>query len=219
MWESLGSILPIAVAVAFSSVPILATVLILLSPNRVRSGVAFLIGWVVGIAAVLTTFVLLAQALPVRRAVHPQVALAVALIVVGLGLIVLAVVSGRRGHGKGGMPRWLTAVGSIGPARAAGLALLLNIRPKAILLSAAAGLSLRGTGLNAADTALLVVIFTVIAASTVVGPIVFSLLSPDRAGVWLRATRSWIEKNNRTVTVLILFLIGVVVVGDGISRL
>ena len=46
MLDAIGHVLPIALAVAISSVPIMATILILLSPKRGRSALPFLIGWV-----------------------------------------------------------------------------------------------------------------------------------------------------------------------------
>jgi hypothetical protein len=95
----------------------------------------------------------------------------------------------------------------------------LNLRPKALLLAIAAALNVRAATLTAGETATLVVVYTAISASTVVGPIVFSIASPERAGSWLLASRSWIEQNTRTVTVLILLVIGVVIVGDGLTRL
>ena len=53
MLSALGELLPIAVAVAVSSVSIMATILILLSPKRNHSAIPFLIGWVVGMAGVV----------------------------------------------------------------------------------------------------------------------------------------------------------------------
>ena len=68
MLSALGELLPIAVAVAVSSVPITATILILLSPKRNRSAIPFLIGWVVGLAAVVVVATVGANALPIRLA-------------------------------------------------------------------------------------------------------------------------------------------------------
>ena len=65
--QAIGHILPFAVAVALSSVPIMATIFILLSPNRSRSSLPFLIGWVLGIAVVVTLCTLGAQAIPSPR--------------------------------------------------------------------------------------------------------------------------------------------------------
>ena len=48
MLSAFGTLLPIALAVAVSSVPITLTILILLSPKRNQVAIPFLIGWVVG---------------------------------------------------------------------------------------------------------------------------------------------------------------------------
>ncbi len=64
MWQALGGLLPIAVTVAFSSVPITVTILILLSPNRNRAALPFLVGWVIGVAAVIVFSTLFASTLP-----------------------------------------------------------------------------------------------------------------------------------------------------------
>ena len=47
-----GSLLAIALAMALSSVPIMATIVILLSPRRRGPSLAFLAGWVLTIAVV-----------------------------------------------------------------------------------------------------------------------------------------------------------------------
>ncbi|MGG7508217.1 GAP family protein [Plantibacter sp. YIM 135249] len=226
MLDALGRVLPIAAAMAISSVPIMATVLILLSPTGRRSAVPFLVAWVLGMAIVLWVFLVLATIVPVRTVATSQPALGTALIAVGAGLLALSVIAGRsarRTRRNGGpsavMPRWFSAMGSIGPLRAVGLALVMSVRPKALLLSAAAGLSVRDTRLTIGETAVLVAAYTIVAASSVALPIVYSLARPIRAASWLRAMRGWIEKNNAVVTVVILFVIGIVVVGDGISRL
>jgi hypothetical protein len=117
------------------------------------------------------------------------------------------------------MPRWLTAVGSVGWPKAAGLALVLNVRPKALLLAAAGGLSLRGQELSPAQTGIVVAIYTLIAVSSVAWPIVYAFVAPVRSEAWLVVARAWVEKNSSIVTLVILVLVGVIVVGGGISRL
>jgi hypothetical protein len=221
MADALGRLLPLAVALAISSVPILVTVLILLSPNSRRSAFPFLVGVVVGIALVFTGCIALAQGIPAPVVRHPQSALGIALIVIGAALVVLAVISGVRAmrSGAAGVPRWMNLVSEFGPLRSIGLGVLLCLRPKSLLLCAAAGLSVRGDRLSTAELAVLVGVFTAIAASTVIAPIVVAAASPQHAQGWLRAMRRWIEKNSATVTTLILLIIGVVVIGDGITRL
>jgi uncharacterized membrane protein YidH (DUF202 family) len=221
MLAAVGHVLPLAVAFALSSIPIMATILILLSKNRNRSSIPFLIGWILGIALVLVLLLELAEAVPGTVPKRSQVVLGTALIVIGVGLIALSIVNWTRGRRKpsNGVPRWLEAVSSFGPWSSFGFALLLNLRPKAILLSAAAGLSLRGDGLSPGEAAVVVLIYTLVSASTVAIPIIARLVAPGRTEMPLVNARKWLENNNRVVSALILVLVGFVVIADGLTRL
>ena len=90
MLSALGQLLPIALAVAVSSVPITLTILILLSPRRNRVAIPFLIGWVVGMAVVVVIAALGANALPIRSIRTTQKAIGIAEIIVGAGLLIIA---------------------------------------------------------------------------------------------------------------------------------
>lgn len=221
MLAAIGHVLPLAVAFALSSIPIMATILILLSKNRNRSSIPFLIGWILGIALVLVLLLGLAEAVPGNAPKKSQVVIGSVLIVIGVGLIALSIVNWVRGRRSPstGVPRWLDAVSSFGPWSSFGFALLLNVRPKALLLSAAAGLSLRGDGLAPADVAVVILIYTLVSASTVAIPIIARLVAPDRTEVPLVRARKWLEANNRVVSAVILVLVGFVVIADGLTRL
>ncbi len=60
----IGHILPIAIGVALSSVPIVVMVLILLSPRGRSSGLAYLIGATLGLAGLTALFSAIASLLP-----------------------------------------------------------------------------------------------------------------------------------------------------------
>lgn len=218
MWQTIGHVLPIAVAVALSSVPIMATVLILLSPNRVRSAVPFMVGWLLGLVAVVTAFALLAQTVPKPR--HPQVALAVAEFLIGAAILTLAVITWRQAPTAAVREsRWRRAVSSFGPGASFGFAVVLNLRPKALLLAAATGLIIRADGLSVTESAIVIGVYTTVAATTVAGPIVATLVAPEKARGWLLSTRHWIDENSSVVAVVILLIVGVVLVGNGLTRL
>ena len=161
MLSALGPLLPIAVAVAVSTVPIMATILILLSPRRNRSAIPFLIGWVVGMAAVVMVAAFGANALPIGSFRGQQRAIAIGQIVVGTALLVAAVMTWRRAtrapaeRGNG----WLDRVERMGPVAALGFALALNLRPKALLLGAAAGLSVAGSSLRTTEAVIVLAIY------------------------------------------------------------
>ncbi len=221
IFEVLGRLLPIAVAVAISSIPITATIMILLSPNQRRSSLPFLIGWILGIAAMIVIFTLGAAAIPARATAHPQEILAIAQIVIGLALEAFALILWRRSAEQPSqeLPRWLRAVGSLRGWQALGLAFVLNVRPKSILLSAAAGLSMRTQPLTVGESVVAIAVYTVISASTVGIPVIFTLAAPKKAEPRLIIVRDWIVKNNRIVTILIMVMIGFVIIGNGLTRL
>lgn len=221
MWTALGHILPIAVAVALSTTPIMAMLLILLSANRNRSSLLFLIGWVLGLAAVILVFTLFARSVGDASPREAPWFIGLALIVIGVATVVLGIIFWHRGRRTrpSGIPKWLSAVGLLGPWSAFGLALVLNLRPKALLLSAAAGLVLRDDELTVGATAIVMSVYTVISASTVAIPIVASLVAPDRSEAWLVPTRNWLVANNHIISILIMTMVGVVIIGSGLTRL
>jgi Sap, sulfolipid-1-addressing protein len=218
MWQALGGLLPIAVAVAFSSVPITVTILILLSPNRNRAALPFLVGWVTGVVAVIILSALGASALPQPPRRGADTTTAVLEIIIGAALIVLGVVNLRRGE-RTGLPGWLSTVDSFGALASFGVAVLLDFRPKGLLLGIAAGLTLHAASVRPSQVGVLIVIYTVIATSTVVVPIAASLIAPRRMEPKLIAARDWLGHNGRILTSSMMFMIGVVITGAGLSKL
>jgi len=222
MLQAVAHLLPIALAVAISSVPIMATILLLLSPGRTRSALPFLIGWVLGIAVVVWLCAIGAQAVPSPRSSRqPETAVGIGEILVGAAIVVVAIVAWYRArkNPSTAMPKWLDSVGSLGPWAAFGVAFALNLRPKGLLLAIAAGLAIRGDNLTLVEAAVAIVLYTVVGASTVAVPIIMTLASPKRMEPRLVAAEDWIARNQGVVTALILLLIGIVIIGTGIGRL
>jgi len=222
MPQAIGQILPIAVAVAVSSVPIMASILILLSPRRAQSAVPFLIGWALGMAVVVTICTIGAQAIPTSRSARqPDTAIGIAEILVGAALVAIAIVAWIRARRNptDAMPKWLNRVGSFGPWTAFGVASALNVRPKGLLLAIAAGLALSGDELSQGQTAVAIGIYTLIGASTVAVPIIVTQANPERMEPRLLSMKEWVERNNGAVTAVILLMIGVVIIGNGLGQL
>lgn len=220
MWQAIGHLLPIAVAVAVSSVPIMVMIMILLSANRKLSALAFLCGWVIGIALVVFLCALAASALPEPPRRGQDTLGAVFTIVIGAALICGAVISLVRSRSRtAGVPKWLLSVGSFGPLASFAVAVALNFRPKGLVLGAAAGLAIRDASLRASEIAVAIAIYTGLAASTIVVPIVATLLAPQRIAPKLVIAQAWFSKNGAILAAWMLFMIGVVILGDGIAEL
>ena len=222
MLPAIGQLLPLAVAVAISSVPIMATILILLSPKRAQSAVPFLIGWVLGILVVVSLCTLFAQVVPASRSPRrADTTIGIVEIVIGGALIVIGIVEWRRARRNptDAMPKWLNTVGTFGAWPAFGVAFALNLRPKGLLIAVAAGLVVRAEGLSLSESVVAILVYTAIGCSTVAVPIIVTLVAPERMEPRLLSGKEWIVRNNGVVTALILLIIGVVIIGTGLGRL
>jgi hypothetical protein len=59
--EAIGEILPLAVGVAISPIPVIAVILMLFSDRARSKGLAFLLGWIAGIAGGLGVLIAIAS--------------------------------------------------------------------------------------------------------------------------------------------------------------
>lgn len=218
MGQSLLQLLPLALAAALSSVPITATIFILLSESRGRSGLAFLAGTVLGTFAALVLATVAGAAVP-GRPHHHDVIVGRLEIVIGIAMVVLGVVTltrrtrASRDHGAG----WLDDIGSFGILPVFGIGLALNIRPKAVLLVLAAGLAISKAHLPSDENLVLILLYTAIATSTVVVPIVATILLPLRMEPRLLSVKGWIATHSTAISGTLSILIGGFVIGVGVS--
>ena len=219
MEQLLGQLIPVAVAAALSTVPITATIFILLSERRKAIALPFMFGWVIGTAAGLTLGTLAAHALPSRPR-HLSSLIGTLEVLVGLALIVLGLVTLVR-HQRAEpsqRPSWIEGIGSFGSLPALGIGLALNLRPKALLLFTAASLAITGAHLSPNDTVIAIVVYTVVATLTVTAPTLATVFFPDRMEPRLISSRDWIVAHGTAVTGVVMVLIGVVVLAVGISH-
>jgi hypothetical protein len=218
----LGALLPLAVVVALSPVPIVAVILMLLAPRAGGTGVGFLLGWVVGIAGVTTGVLLLTGSDPGGRGGSPAAAPWVELML-GALLLLLAARQwwSRPDPGEEpGLPGWLAVIDRLTAVRAGGLGLVLSaLNPKALLVCVAAGAAIAGGGLSDAEATWSVLLFTATAASTVAVPVLVYVIGRERMAAPLNALRRWMTAHSPVITATLLLVIGVVLVGQGLSRL
>lgn len=217
MLAGLGEVLPMALGIAISPIPIIATVLMLMAPKARTASLAFAAGWIVGIATVVTAFVLVASTLAGGDDKSQGAVVGVVKLLLGLGLLFLAVRQWR-GRPEPGveaeLPGWMEAVDSMGAGRAAGLAFFLAaLNPKNLLLSAAAGLAM-GQG---EQQVLTVVIFVLLAGLSVAGPVVAYQVASERMKPALVSLRGWLVQNSATVMTVLLAVLGTVVIGKALA--
>jgi hypothetical protein len=221
MVNALGQLLPIALAAAISSVPITVMLLILLSPARRANAVPYLIGWVSGAVALLTLGTLTVRALPPLTFRQPQTIVGIVEMIIGVALVVLGIAAVKRGRSKQGtgLPKWAGATDSLGRASSVAVGVALNFRPKGLLLAIAASLVISASSVWVVETAVLIAVYAALATSSVAAPVILTLTNPDGMERRLIAARDWLARNGSVVSALILIMIGVVVVGNGLTRL
>jgi threonine/homoserine/homoserine lactone efflux protein len=221
MGEVVGDVLPLAVGVAVSPIPIIAAILMLLSPRARSTGVAFLVGWVAGILVAVVVFALLSSLIPAGDPDEPEPVRGVIKILLGLALLLLALRQWRSRPKPGEAaptPKWMGAVDSMTPGRGLGLGFLLSaVNPKNLLMAVGAGVAIGGASLSTGEATVVVAVFVVLAASTVAIPVIGYLAASARLTGPLESLRVWLVQNNATVMGVLLVVIGVVMIGKGIA--
>jgi threonine/homoserine/homoserine lactone efflux protein len=219
----IGEVLPAALGVAISPVPIIAVILMLLSPRATGASVGFMIGWVIGIAAVVTAVALLLDPADDGDASDPSTLSS--LIKIGLGVLMLLLAAAQwRSRPPPGeepkLPGWMKAVDEMNGVRAVGFGIVLAVaNPKNLPLCLAGGVTIAGGDLGGGRVAVSIAVFVAIAACSVVLPVLAYLIARDRIQDELNELREWLTANNATVMALLLLVLGVVIVGQGIGGL
>jgi threonine/homoserine/homoserine lactone efflux protein len=223
MGQVIGDLLPLALGVAISPVPIIAVILMLLAPKAGGTSAGFLLGWVAGILIATVVFVVLASVTGLRAGGQPSAASSWIKIALGVILVALAVLQWRGRPHEGEepkMPGWMAAIDTFTQVKALGLGFLLSaVNPKNLAMAIAAGVAIGGGELSTGSTIVAIAVFTVLAASTVAAPVLAHAVASARMSGPLDSLRRWLVHNNATVMAVLLLVIGVVLVGKGIAGL
>ena len=217
----IGDLLPLAIGIAISPIPIIAVILMLLSRKATATSTGFLLGWVVGIVLVTVVVLVLVGQAGNTAGGEPSTLSSVLKLVLGAALILLAVRQwqGRPKAGEtGAMPKWMDAIESFSFVRALLLGFGLSaINPKNLLLCLAAGTTIGAAHLPTGQVVVATVVFTLIACSSVAVPVVGYLAARDRMAAPLDRLRAWLTQNNAAVMAVLLLVIGTVLLGKGIA--
>ncbi|HCB02888.1 MAG TPA: GAP family protein [Nocardioides sp.] len=223
MNEVIGDLLPVAVGVAISPVPIIAAILMLFSAHAGGASLAFLVGWVVGLTVVVVAVTLLVDPVDDSTSASPSTASSVLKIVLGAAAILLGVAQWRKRPREGetaALPGWMAAVDTVGPGKALGLGVLLSgVNPKNLTLCLSAGVMIGGGALSTSATAVAIAAFVVLGSVTVAGPVVAYLVAPERMRGPLDELRGWLTAHNAVVMTVLLVVIGTTILGKGVAGL
>ncbi len=216
----IGETLPLAIGIAASPLPIIAVILMLLSSSARRTSIGFLVGWLGGLVVAVVIFQVLAGLLPASGTASPRPVAGLVKVVLGLGLLALAVRQWRSRPAPGeqaDLPAWMSTIDKLDPVKAAGLAFVFAAaNPKNLILAATSGIQIGQLG-AVAEQLVATLVFVLVAGSTVAVPVVAFLVAADRLAGPLESLREWLVHYNATIMFVVLLLLGVSTVGKGLA--
>lgn len=217
MGSVIGELLPFAVGIAISPVPIIAVILMLLGKRAGGTSVGFAIGWVVGIAVATILFVIIGGALGVSSDSASGGGIKLAL---GILLIAAGIREWKRRSPDAPPPKWMSAIDEMTSPTAAGIGFALAaVNPKNLLMCIAAGVAVGGASLSLNGEIVAVAVFVVISATTVIVPVIGYLVAAQKLAAPLGRVKTWLEENSQTVMAVLVLVIGAVLIGKGISAM
>lgn len=222
MGAAIGEILAPAIGVALSPIPIVAVILMLFSAKAKTNGPAFVLGWLAGIIIATGIVLLLADPAGVSSDAGGSSTTTGAIqLILGALLLLLAIKQFKgRPHAdeEPKMPKWMATIDKTTPLVALGLgAMLSGLNPKNLIFNIAAGTGIASSGATSTEQFVVMLIYALLATITVGGPVVWYLVAHDSAAKSLDKMRIWLVHNNAVVMAVLLLVLGVSLVGKGIT--
>lgn len=220
--SALGDLLPAALGVAISPVPIIATVLMLLSSRARVTGPSFAIGWMLGITAVVVLVVVAAGPDGIDTTGSSDLTYWIKL-VLGVLFLLLALRTWHTRPRPGQQaepPKWMATLDKTSPPVALALGAALSaVNPKNLALAISGGVAIASNGLSTTQTVVCVVVFVVLASLLVAGPVVAFLVAGERMTSPLGSLKDFMQTHNSAIMIVLLGVLGLSNLGKGLGGL
>ncbi len=222
MWQAIGDLLPSAVGVAISPVPIIAVILMLGTARARSNGLAFALGWIVGLIVVSVVVVLAAGDADDADS-GSSTAVNWIKLLIGVLFLVMAFGQWRKRPRPGveaELPKWMAAIDRFSAGKSVGLGVVLSAaNPKNLALTFAAAAAIAQAGLDGGGTAVSIAVFVIIGSLTVAGPVLFFVFAPSTAAGPLDSIKQFMSAHNAVIMVVLLVVLGAKQVGNGLAGL
>jgi threonine/homoserine/homoserine lactone efflux protein len=143
--------------------------------------------------------------------------------IIGALLVPLAAQQWRarpRGDGPAELPKWMRTVDTFAAGRAVAVGVALSaLNPKNLPLTIGAAAAIAQAGLSTGDEILAMAVFVLIGTLGPGVPVVISLVMGERAARVLDELKEWMGAHNAAIMAVLCLVIGVKLIGDGISGL
>jgi hypothetical protein len=219
----LFQVLAFGLVIALSPMTIVATILMLLPPHGRRVGLAFLVGWVAGLAIAVVVFHRIANLAGFAdEGTGDETWVETAWLALGCLLLLIGGVFWRR-HRPGTsppQPAWMRLIDRLTPLKAfvlgAGWA---GFTPKNLLLLSAAVVNVVGAELATWEELAVGVVLVAAASLGVAIPVFWTLYRGERAEGRLATWRVWLTVHNAAIMAIVCAAAGVLLIGKSIGGL
>lgn len=209
---ALSDLLPAAVGIALSPLPVVAVILMLFSARAKANGISFVAGWAAGLLVVGGAFLLLGGG-SAGTASDPSQSSLVIQVLLGVLLLAAALKQWRSFHAPTAgpdMPAWMRTIDDFSAGKAFGVAALLSgANPKNLALNAAGVLVITQAGMSSTQEWTALVVFVVLSSLTVALPVLYYFVGGDKAKARLDSWKIWLTANNAAVMAVVLLIFGV----------
>lgn len=223
MTQGVVEVLPFAVGVAISPLPIIALILMLFSVRARTNGPLFLIGWVGGLAVLAGVAFGLADAAEDASGDNPPTVMSWVTLALGLLLLLLSARSFQsrpEPDAPAELPGWMAGIDAAAPQKALLLgALLAAAKPKNVLLTIGAASSLAQSGATGLNAAVALVAFVALASATIAGPVAYHLVGGSAAEASLDTLKAWLTQHFSVVMATLLLVFGTLLTAKGLAAI
>jgi Sap, sulfolipid-1-addressing protein len=200
-------LLLIGLAIALDPLPLSAFVVVLPSKRGVRKGAAFLFGWLVSLALVVTVTLLATGDNPPKPNTVPSLASLAVKIAIGTLLVAIAIRQRRRMRRPKKPkkpPKWQEHVDIMSPWFAMGLA--PTLQPWTLIAAGAA--TVMEAKLSNWESFLALIGFCVLGSASYIAMEVYAGFKPDQSRAFLARFRAWMEAHTDRVIIIGCLLLG-----------
>ena len=208
-------LLLIGLGITLEPFPLTAFVLILSAEKGTMKGLAFILGWLACLVAVIAAVILATGNQPPRPNTAPSKATIAVKLALGIVLILIAVRKRRQRGRPRKSPAWMARLDRLSLWAAAGLAAFLQ--PWTLVAAAAA--TVTAAKLTSAGSYLALVLFCLLATSSFLYLELYAAFAPAAADVRLDRLRTWLESHQDEVIIAVCLLLGFWLAGKSIYLL
>ncbi len=209
--ELFTSLLPHAVAVALSPLPIAALVLLLLSKKAKLNSLLFLFGWMLAVIINVGAFMIIFNKPLNTDASKPEYVVLLNLFL-GIVLVGLAVKEWTMRPKPGVLPKkpeWMNAIENMSPFMAFLIAFgLVTINAKNTIIDVSSGVMIGQNSSSLHEAIIALIIYTFIASFTIILPVFGFFILGDKINGKLEDLKSWFLYHNASILFILFLILG-----------